>query len=282
MTMPVEMIRVRCPRCGFEWPDWFRPSINLGLGERFSKRYLREATSAVCPNCRKFIDLGSLIVDEQGVFHYGGQSDYEGMAQKLAAFVKSLSDFEMGAEQEWNGYDHMGATITDAMLQAGVRWDSVVWPRVKRVKSDFPDAKTTSGFIEIAERFGLEKMISWKHPEKIGRIIGVARFLANEHVETEEDLKAWLLNPGNDERLRSQRGVGPKTVDYFRLLAGISTVAIDRHLMRFMEIAGIDVVLYEEARGVVEEAALILKVPAEILDHSIWQYMTRRRGGDAC
>ena len=52
--------------------------------------------------------------------------------------------------------------------------------------------------------------------------------------------------------------------------------------MRFMEKAGIDVVLYEEARDVVEEAASILKVPAEILDHSIWRYMARRRGGDAC
>jgi endonuclease III len=226
--------------------------------------------------------MGSLIVDEQGVFHYGGLSDNEGMAQQLANIVKSLSDFEMGAEQGWNGYGHMGATITDAILQAGVRWDSVVWPRVKRVRSDFPEAKTTSGFLDVAERVGLEEMIRWKHPEKIGRIMGVARFLVDEHVETEEDLKAWLSTPGNDERLRSQRGIGPKTVDYFRLLAGISTAAIDRHLMRFLAMAGIEVDLYEEARDVVEEAAAILKVPAEILDHSIWRYMARRRGVNIC
>lgn len=282
MTMPLEMIHVRCPRCETEWPDWYRPSINLSLGERFSKRYLREATSAVCPKCRKFIDLGSLIVDEKGIFHYGGFSDNEGLAQRLADFVKSLSDFEMGAEQGLNRYGHMGATITDAILQAGVRWDSVVWPRVKRVRSDFPEAKTTSGFIEVVERIGLEELIRWKHPEKIGRIMGVARFFADENVESEKDLKAWLSTPGNDVRLRSQRGVGPKTVDYFRLLTGMSTVAIDRHLMRFVKMAGIDVVLYEEARDVVEEAASILTVPAEILDHSIWSYMARRPVNDAC
>lgn len=282
MTMPLEMIQVRCPRCGTEWEDWFRPSINLGLGEKFSKRYLREATSAVCPNCHKFINLGSLIVDEEGVFHYGGLVDDAEMAQRLADFTKSLSDFEIGSGADWNGYGHMGATITDAMLQAGVRWDSVVWPRVKRIKNEFPEASTTSGLLEIVGRIGLEKMILWKHPEKIGRIMGIARFFADEHVETEEDLKAWLSKPGNDNRLHSQRGVGPKTIDYFRLLAGISTVAIDRHLQNFIKMAGIEDVPYEQARDIVEEAAVILKVPSEILDHSIWRYMARRRGGDVC
>jgi len=62
----------------------------------------------------------------------------------------------------------------------------------------------------------------------------------------------------------------------------MSTVAIDPRLMRFLEMAGIEVVLYEEARDVVEEAAAILSVPSEILDHSIWRYMARRRGSDPC
>ena len=52
--MPPETIRVNCPRCGNEWQDWFRPSINLRLGEKFSKRYLREATSATCPRITSY------------------------------------------------------------------------------------------------------------------------------------------------------------------------------------------------------------------------------------
>lgn len=41
MTSPVERITVRCPACGEVYEDWFRASINLGLGEDFDDEYLR-------------------------------------------------------------------------------------------------------------------------------------------------------------------------------------------------------------------------------------------------
>lgn len=42
-------------------------------------------------------------------------------ATTLAAYVRSLDDFQIKQVEE--PYNHMGATITDAILQAGIRYD---------------------------------------------------------------------------------------------------------------------------------------------------------------
>lgn len=51
MTSPPEDITVRCPSCGRLFEDWYRPSVNLQLDD-FDEEYMREATTATCPECR--------------------------------------------------------------------------------------------------------------------------------------------------------------------------------------------------------------------------------------
>src|SRR5947207_1421279 len=69
------------------------------------------------------------------------------------------------------GYDHMGATLTDTVLQAGLNYRSVVLPRVNHILTTYPYAVTTSGFWQLACEIGPGELLRWSHPEKINRLI---------------------------------------------------------------------------------------------------------------
>jgi endogenous inhibitor of DNA gyrase (YacG/DUF329 family) len=60
VTSPSQTIRVRCPRCGHEYDDWYRASINLDLDD-FDEAYLREASTATCPSCGHIVELDTLV-----------------------------------------------------------------------------------------------------------------------------------------------------------------------------------------------------------------------------
>ncbi len=200
-------------------------------------------------------------------------------AERVADFVRSLSDFEM-VEDLAIPYNHMGATITDAVLQAGLRYETVVWPRVQRVMELFPEAATTSGFLRVLRERGGKEVVDWTHPEKLRRMNDVGGLFVAEGVENEADLHAWLCGEGpacvrHAAKLLAVRGMGPKTVDYFKILSGEQdATAIDTHLRGFLEKAGVragDV----QAHRVIAATAPLLGVSTARLDHSIWTYMSK-------
>jgi 3-methyladenine DNA glycosylase/8-oxoguanine DNA glycosylase len=102
-------------------------------------------------------------------------------------------------------------------------------------------------------------------------------FLVNQGIEMEADLQAWLDRPGNASLLLELRGVGPKTVDYVKMLVGLPAVAVDRHVRAFVEEAGVSCRAYEDIGAVVECAAAELGVSAGALDVAIWTYMSSGR-----
>ena len=211
-------------------------------------------------------------------------SKLEEAPQSLADYVRRLPDFDMVEDLELP-YNHMGATITDAVLQAGLRYETVVLPRVQHVMEAFSQAARTSGFLEVLRERGGEEVVHWTHPEKLGRMEAVAELFIEEGVETEADLHCWLCGDGPEDaamcqanvaKLAKVRGMGPKTIDYFKILSGEQdTAAIDVHLMRFLAQAGVRVRDYEDARGAIAEAAASLDVSTAQLDHSIWAYMSK-------
>ena len=202
-----------------------------------------------------------------------------GDTDRVAQHVRGLPDFEVIEDLELP-YHHMGATITDGVLQAGLRYETVVWPRVQHVMG-ITEAATTSGFLAVLRERGGEEVVRWTHQEKLGRMEAVAELFAAHSVETEEDLRVWLCEyegecVANASRLGALHGIGPKTIDYFKILCGEQdTAAIDMHLTRFLEQAGVRVTSYEQAREVISGAAAELGVPAAQLDHSIWTYMSK-------
>ncbi len=62
MTSPPKKITVACPGCGTLYEDWYRPSINLSLGEDWTAEELREASTARCPSCGHAVELDTLVV----------------------------------------------------------------------------------------------------------------------------------------------------------------------------------------------------------------------------
>ena len=172
----------------------------------------------------------------------------------------------------------MGASIADASLQAGVKYDSVVAPRVQAIRSRYPQVTTTSQFIDLADQVALADILNWKHPEKLRRARSALSFFQSEGIETESDLYAWIDVTENRSRLMSLRGIGPKTFDYYRMIAGHATVAVDRHLFAFLARAGVDCTDYSVAHRLLTDTATLLGRSASSLDYSIWKFQSDQVG----
>jgi hypothetical protein len=168
------------------------------------------------------------------------------------------------------GYEHMGAVLTDAGLQAGVSYRTVVEPRVRRLLFHWPTATTTGRFQQKVERFGLNGVLAWTHDEKLGRIRRLTDLFAHEGVETTEEARRWLLLGESELELLSLRGVGPKTVVYLRLLVGLPDIAVDRHGRAFAVRAGV-VGPDDEVRRTLRRAAAACGLHTGEVDRALWQ-----------
>jgi hypothetical protein len=195
--------------------------------------------------------------------------------EKLARYVQSLPEFVIYKTIDGN-YNHIGATVADAILQANMRYATHVKPRVIRILATYPEARTTTAVLRLLEKISATEFLSWRGVDRAERFSSVLVLFAAEHIETESELLDWLSVSTNLQKLRTIRGVGPKTVDYFKILVGISTSAIDRHLLNFLGMAGIKPCGYSEAQSIVNATADILGIERSHFDHSIWQYMSRR------
>jgi len=202
--------------------------------------------------------------------------DFIAEAQKLARFVNSLKDFDIQNRRPQT-YQHMGAVITDSILQAGLNYRSVVAPRVRRLIEQYPKACTTSGFLDMIETYGLNNLLNWDHPEKPKRIYELTLFFHRYHINTECMLKYWLQKPENGKLLLDLKGVGPKTVDYLKMLVGLQSIAIDRHIRTFIKAAGLTHKRYEDIQQVVEIAADILALDRNDFDLSVWLYASSQQ-----
>lgn len=194
-------------------------------------------------------------------------------AIKLAERVSSLEGFAIPDEVDGD-YRHMGATVSDAILQAGIAYETVVKPRVLNLKTEYPSANTTSGFASIAKEIGLGRLLNWKGQKKLQTITNTLSLFAAEKVENESQLRDWLQVDGNIGKLKSIRGIGDKTADYLKILVGISTIAIDRHLLNFLKDSQIQADGYGEAQEIISLASSILGIDEAHFDHAIWLYMS--------
>jgi hypothetical protein len=188
---------------------------------------------------------------------------------KLVKFLSSVEGFNsfLGPRHR---YEHMGATLSDAILQAGLNYRTVVAPRIKRLVVDHPEANTTSEFQKLIAFYGLKTLLNWKDPEKPSRIMELTWFFASEGLETESMARSWLQRPGNARLLLQLHGIGPKTVDYLSILVGISTLAVDRHIMNLLVAAGLQYSRYEDVKNVACLAADRLGVSRESFDQAVW------------
>lgn len=190
----------------------------------------------------------------------------------LVEFIKQ-KEFEPITQR--TPYYHMGATITDSILQAGMNYRHVVYPRILKLLTEFPDYKTTCDFIILMQVIPLTELVDWKNEKKLQRIHDLSWFFFNNRVENEDQLAAWIDIEENASQLKKISGVGPKTFDYLKMLSGNQAIAIDRHLFAFLELAGIFIKTYQEASSVYSKASELLGVSNYELDRKVWLYMTK-------
>lgn len=172
-------------------------------------------------------------------------------------------------------YCHIGALLTDAVLQAGVNYRTVVAPRVNRVLERFPNATTTPKFRELLIQVGPAHVLQWSDSEKPRRLLLLTNFLYDNCVFTTTAFQTWLLIESNCAEIKRVRGIGPKTLDYLKCLCGIDAVAVDRHIRNFAARAGVYVRDYEVVQRVVEEAADLMQISRSQLDRIIWSSESR-------
>jgi endonuclease III len=171
-------------------------------------------------------------------------------------------------------YNHMGATITDAILQSGMNYKNVVYPRILEILSKYPTFKSTCDFIILFQTVSLEKIIRWNNPKKLNLIYDLTWFFYNKQIENEYQLSKWLSLDANVDELLKFNGIGYKTVDYLKLLTGQQAIPIDRHMYQFLNLAGVYVKSYSEASKILKSVAHILNIGESILDYRIWAYMS--------
>jgi hypothetical protein len=174
----------------------------------------------------------------------------------------------------------MGAIITDAIFQGGMRYTTVEdWRNWVRSRQE---ARTTSGFLRLLNEkpqafYGSRRNQKTAWGRKANLVAKVARLLAKCNVESEEALKTWLQNEANRGELNRIRGVGKKTVDYLRILSGDkNAVAIDSRIRSFIKETMGRQFGYEQARELVMQTAERVRVPPAHLDYGIWSYMKAR------
>lgn len=173
-------------------------------------------------------------------------------------------------------YYNMAATLTDAVLQSGMNYKKVVYPRICNILQKYEDYKTTCDFIILFQTHPIEEIINWKNVKKQNTIYELAWFLYNKNINDEIQLARWLSSEINQENLLKIKGVGYKTVDYLKLLSGQQAIPVDRHMFQFLEMANVLTKSYREASIILRKTAEQLKIGESLLDKIIWSYMTEK------
>ncbi len=171
---------------------------------------------------------------------------------------------------------HVGAALADAVLQAGLSYRNVVFPRVQRIQRDFPETATLYGLVEIIERDAVPTFLLWHHETKIGRFKALVALLDDALVDDADSLRNWMCRSHARAAMLSLHGIGPKTFDYLGCLLGLEWIAVDRHIKLFVEEAGVDTRDYDTVRETVSFAADLLGMSRRGFDGWIWELMAGR------
>lgn len=191
---------------------------------------------------------------------------------KLMHYIK-LNDIPIDTNPHTIKYRHMGATITDAVLQAGINYEHVVVPRIKHLIDSYSKYTMTYEFFILISKYSLPFLINWSDNIKLERIDKLLTLLLSENVQTEKELSTWINLSYNIDKLLSIKGIGKKTVDYLNILVGNPTVAVDRHMYNFLKLADISFTSYDDAKLIFIKLANVLNITEYNLDKSIWKYM---------
>jgi hypothetical protein len=114
----------------------------------------------------------------------------------------------------------MGAVICDVSFQPRCRYEATLRPRLLRLQTNWPDAKTVRGFQDRLASEDLAVAMRFNHAGKVATAHAITDLLAASGVDTRDELRTWLDRQANRAALHTVKGVGPKTIDYLGNLVG--------------------------------------------------------------
>jgi hypothetical protein len=89
----------------------------------------------------------------------------------------------------------------------------------------YSDAAKLSDLRRLLLRMPVQEFLDWNGPPKPGTFLELVDLLEREAVDTEADLRPWLSAPDSREKLLAVRFIGPKTVDYLKILVDLPVAA---------------------------------------------------------
>lgn len=168
-------------------------------------------------------------------------------------------------------FQHMGAVVADAVLQAGLNYATVVRPRVATILQNYPETNRVSELMKLVKARQVTEFLNWGHATKVERFEQLVMFLARSSIETSGDLHERLGDAEFCTSLRTVNGIGPKTVDYLSCLVGRDAIAVDRHVRAYASRAGVSSQDYDFLRDVFCSAADLLSLSRRVFDAWIWR-----------
>lgn len=180
-----------------------------------------------------------------------------------------------GGRMITRGWHHIGALITDSVLQRRQKYKATVFPRVQALVREWPDAETTSGFKTRIEQGGLSDIIRWNGYQRLRQIDEMVAAFEAEWIDDVASLHQRLQeSPKREEfrtALRKVHQVGPKTVDYMDILAGVETgTAVDSRIRKHRKSAGVSNLTYAHVQGAMRKAADLRNWRHGDLDAALW------------
>ena len=122
----------------------------------------------------------------------------------------------------------------------------------------------------------LSEIINWTNKRKLELIEQLCWLFLRNDIQNEDQLAYWLDDECHVKQLLDINGVGPKTIDYLKMLSGLQAIAIDRHLFEFLQLAGIFIDTYDEARDLYQKTASYLSMSNYEIDRKVWLYMSKQ------
>lgn len=204
--------------------------------------------------------------------------DNNGYAREILQILQNLDPPLKMVSSAHGGYLHIGATLTDLVLQPHFRkYASQVTPVVKRLQDQYPGCATVSAFISAMEETSPKYFLNLTDGQRARQVYAIAQYLDGEGVETEEKLAAWIRDPEKQRSFKQQRGMTARSLDYLRVLLGEDCVPVDHSIRPLLNRAGVPVDLYAEAQQACEAAYARMNVSARVGYLSCWKYWMAHR-----
>ena len=171
--------------------------------------------------------------------------------------------------------DNICAVLAEVVLQSGMNYKTVVYPRVARIKLEFDFLSSIDSILNYVNLVNIEEILLWSGSTRKERFLELVTFLSSYGINSCNDLHSWLLCSKNQNELLKVKGIGPKSLDYLMLLVGISSIPIDRHLLSFAQMSGVQSSEYQYISSLYKKVSDYYDIEYHVLDSTIWNFMNR-------